>query len=41
LPQRPVGLEDMASFLLSNQCQAQLDLFIETVRIPDSASPAG
>jgi hypothetical protein len=41
LPQRPVGLEDMASFLLSNQCQAQLDLFIETVRIPDSAPPAG
>jgi hypothetical protein len=41
LPQRPVGLEDLASFLLSNQCQAQLDLFIETVRIPDNAPPAG
>ena len=41
LPQRPVGLEDMASFLVANQCQAQLDLFIETVRIPDSAPPAG
>lgn len=41
LPQRPVGLEDTAAFMLSNQCQAQLDLFIETVRIPDSVPPAG
>lgn len=41
LPQRPVGLEDLASFLISNQCQAQLDMFIETVRIPDNAPPAG
>lgn len=41
LPQRPVGLEDMASFLISNQCQAQLDMFIETVRLPDNAHPAG
>lgn len=41
LPQRPVGLEDMASFLMSNQCSAQLDLFIETVRLPDDAPPAG
>jgi len=41
LPQRPVGLEDLASFLISNQCQAQLDMFIETVRIPDNPPPAG
>ena len=41
LPQRPVGLEDMASFLMTNQCAAQLDLFIETVRLPDEAAPAG
>ena len=41
LPQRPVGLEDMASFLMTNQCAAQLDLFIETVRLPDDAPPAG
>jgi hypothetical protein len=41
LPQRPVGLEDLASFLISNQCQAQLDMFIETVRIPDNSPPAG
>jgi hypothetical protein len=41
LPQRPVGLEDMASFLMTNQCAAQLDLFIETVRLPDEAPPAG
>ena len=41
LPQRPVGLEDMASFLMTNQCEAQLDLFIETVRVPDETPPAG
>jgi hypothetical protein len=41
LPQRPVGLEDLASFLISNQCQVQLDMFIETVRIPDNSPPAG
>ncbi len=41
LPQRPVGLEDLASFLISNQCQAQLDMFVETVRIPDNSPPAG
>jgi hypothetical protein len=41
LPKRPVGLEDMASFLLSNQCDAQLDLFIETVRAPDSQPATG
>jgi hypothetical protein len=41
LPQRPVGLEDMASFLMTNQCTAQLDLFIETVRLPDDAPGPG
>ncbi len=41
LPQRPGGLEDLASSLISNQCQAQLDMFIETVRLPDNALPAG
>lgn len=41
LPKRPVGLEDMASFLMSNQCEAQLDLFIETVRAPDAAPAKG
>ena len=41
LPARPVGLEDLASFLVSNQCEAQLDLFIETVRLPDASPPAG
>ena len=41
LPSRPVGLEDLASFLMSNQCEAQLDLFIETVRLPEASPPAG
>jgi hypothetical protein len=41
LPSKPVGLEDMASSLIQNQCEAQLDLLIETVRLPDDASPAG
>jgi hypothetical protein len=41
LPRRPVGLEDMASFLMSNQCEAQLDLFIETVRAPDALPAKG
>ncbi|HEY5721782.1 MAG TPA: hypothetical protein VIT45_05620 [Allosphingosinicella sp.] len=35
------GLENMASFLLTNQCSAQLDMFIEMVRLPDEAPPAG
>jgi hypothetical protein len=38
LPNKPVGLEDMASSLIRNDCQAQLDLLIETVRLPDDAS---
>lgn len=40
LPQKPGGLEDMASSLIRNGCTAQLDLLIETVRLPDEA-PAG
>ena len=39
--QRPAGLEDMAQTLIRNQCDAQMDLFIETVKIPDGAPPAG
>ncbi|HYG46501.1 MAG TPA: hypothetical protein VD846_01035 [Allosphingosinicella sp.] len=31
---RPAGLEDMAQALIRNQCEAQLDLFIETVKLP-------
>ncbi|HEX8225674.1 MAG TPA: hypothetical protein VF605_17825 [Allosphingosinicella sp.] len=31
---RPAGLEDMAQTLIRNQCDAQLDLFIETVKLP-------
>lgn len=41
LPQKPAGLEDMASSLISSGCLAQLDLLIETVRVPDEAPPAG
>jgi hypothetical protein len=38
----PQGLEDMAAALIRNGCEAQLDLLIETVAIPDaSSSPAG
>jgi hypothetical protein len=32
LAQRPSGLDDTASVLLANQCNAQLDLFIDTVK---------
>ncbi len=31
---RPAGLEDMAQSLIRNQCDAQLDLFIDTVKLP-------
>jgi hypothetical protein len=31
----------MASSLIQNQCEAQLDLLIETVRLPDDGPPAG
>jgi hypothetical protein len=34
VPAAPAGLEDMAQTLIRNQCQAQLDLFIETVKLP-------
>lgn len=38
----PSGLEDMASKLITNGCQAQLDLLIETLAMPDAAArPAG
>lgn len=42
LPAKPAGLEDMASSLIRNGCQAQLDLLIETVRLPDDGTaPVG
>jgi hypothetical protein len=34
VPAKPAGLEDMAQTLIRNQCQAQLDLFIDTVKLP-------
>ena len=34
IPARPAGLEDMAQTLIRNQCDAQLDLFIDTVKLP-------
>ena len=34
IPARPAGLEDMAQTLIRNQCEAQLDLFIDTVKLP-------
>jgi hypothetical protein len=41
LPANPGGLEDMASSLIQNNCQAQLDRLIETVRLPDDRPPTG
>jgi hypothetical protein len=41
LPTKPSGLEDMASSLIRNKCDAQLDLLIETVKLPDQTPPAG
>lgn len=42
LSAKPAGLEDMASSLIQNGCEAQLDLLIETVKLPDEqAAPAG
>jgi hypothetical protein len=35
VPARPAGLEDMAQTLIRNRCDAQLDLFIETVKLPE------
>jgi hypothetical protein len=40
LPQR-LGLEDMASWLIRNDCKAQLDLLIDTVRLPEASTPPG
>ena len=37
----PTGLEGMASALIKNGCDAQLDLLIETVAIPEASTPAG
>jgi hypothetical protein len=34
LKARPAGLDDMAQVLIRNQCDAQLDLFIDTVKLP-------
>ena len=34
IPAKPAGLEDMAQTLIRNQCDAQLDLFIDTVKLP-------
>jgi hypothetical protein len=34
LPQQPGGLEDMAQTLIRNRCDAQLDHFIDTVKLP-------
>ena len=38
LPSKPIGLEDMASSLIRNDCQAQLDLLIETVKLPEDGA---
>lgn len=35
VPQKPAGLEDMAQTLIRSGCEAQLDLFIDTVKLPD------
>jgi hypothetical protein len=34
MPAKPAGLEDMAQTLIRNRCDAQLDLFIDTVKLP-------
>jgi hypothetical protein len=41
LATKPAGLEDMASSLIVNNCNAQLDLLIETVKLPESDAPSG
>lgn len=41
LPANPGGLEDTAALLIRNGCNAQLDLLIETVRIPEDRAPVG
>ena len=35
IPAKPAGLEVMAQTLIRNQCDAQLDLFIDTVKLPE------
>jgi len=40
LPARPEGLETLATSLIQNNCQAQLDLLVETLKVPD-AQPNG
>lgn len=40
LPSAQLGLEAMAASLIRNGCDAQLDLLIETVRLPDDESAA-
>ena len=34
LPQAPASLEEAASALIANQCDAQLDLLVDTARVP-------
>jgi hypothetical protein len=42
LAAKPTALDDIASTLIRNGCNAQLDLLIETVRLPeDNAAPQG
>jgi hypothetical protein len=41
LSNKPSGLEEMASSLILNQCEAQLELLIDTVKLPDQTPPAG
>ena len=38
LQAKPTALEDIASTLIRNGCNAQLDLLIETVRLPDDGT---
>lgn len=40
LPAKPEGLETLATSLIQNDCQAQLDLLVETLKVPD-AQPNG
>jgi hypothetical protein len=41
LATKPVALEDIAQTLIRNNCSAQLDLLIETVRLPEDGAPRG
>jgi len=41
LARRPNGPDELASTLMGNQCEAQLDLFIETMKEPDAVLPRG